>query len=104
MNEPRSVVTVEIAGEEYAIRAVAAPEYTRECAAHVNGRIEEILRQGSLVQAHKAAILAALSITDELFQARRELEALREETAALAGRLAADIQARLGPGDLASRR
>jgi cell division protein ZapA len=104
MNDARNVVTVQIAGEEYGIRAVATPEHTRECAAHVDQRIGEILRQGTLVQAHKAAILAALGITDELFQARRELEELRAEVARLASRLAADVQARLGPGDLASRR
>lgn len=97
MNEPpeRTVISVQIAGEEYTIRADATPEYTRECAAYVDQTITAILEQVSTIQASRAAILGALAITDELFRARREMAALREETRGLAGRLAADIEARL---------
>lgn len=96
MSESRrkSVVTVEIAGEEYTIRSEASPEYTRECAAYVDQTLTRLKDQVSLVEAHKAAILAALSLTDQLFQARAELEALRAEIARSAGRLAADIRAK----------
>src|SRR5690606_21918836 len=66
----RTVVTVEIAGEEYNIRALASPEYTKDCAAYVDRTLSEIMRQGSLLQAHKGAILAALALADELFQTR----------------------------------
>ena len=97
-----TVVTVDIAGEEYAIRSHATAEYTRECAEYVDRTIAEILRGGSLIQAHKAGILAALAITDQLFQSRRELEALRAEVARSAAKLAADIDARLAPEDLAA--
>lgn len=97
MNEqsPKTVITVQIAGEDYTIRADATPEYTQQCAAYVDSTIAEILSQGSLIQAHKAAILAALAITDQLFRARQEVSALRAETARLAQRLTADIEARL---------
>ncbi len=98
-----NVVNVEIAGESYAIRTVASPEYTMQCAAHVDNAISEILASGGLLQAHKAGILAALAVTDELYQARREAEALRAEVRRLAAKLAADIEERLGASDLAAR-
>ncbi|MEX0906704.1 MAG: cell division protein ZapA [Gemmatimonadota bacterium] len=97
----RSVVTVEIAGEEYSIRAQASPEYTRECAAYVDRALSQIMRQGSLVQAHKGAILAALALADELFQARAELDTLRVDVTRHATALTAQIDDSLASSDLA---
>lgn len=74
---PRSSVTVRIAGEEHTIRANAEPDYTRRCARMVDERIQDIRGRSGLLEPHKAAILAALSLTDELLQAREELEGLR---------------------------
>jgi cell division protein ZapA len=99
----KTVVTVTIAGEQYTIRADATPEYTQRCAAYVDETIGEILVQGSLIQPHKAAILGALAITDQLFRAREEIEGMRAEMARLASGLAADIEARLASPDLAAR-
>jgi cell division protein ZapA len=70
----RSPVTVRIGGEDHTIRANVEPEYTRRCAQWVDDRITEIRGQLGLIESHKAAILAALSITDEMFQARAQLE------------------------------
>jgi cell division protein ZapA len=97
----RNVVTVEIAGEEYNIRAQASPEYTRECAAYVDRTLSEIMRQGSLIQAHKGAILAALALADELFQTRAELDALRTELTRRSDALSGEIEDRLGTRSLA---
>ena len=97
----RTVVTVEIAGEEYNIRALASPEYTKDCAAYVDRTLSEIMRQGSLLQAHKGAILAALALADELFQTRAQLDALRAEVSTRAGALASAIEDRLEPSGLA---
>jgi cell division protein ZapA len=97
----RTVVTVEIAGEEYKIRAQASPDYTKQCAAYVDNRLSEIMRGGALVQPHKGAILAALALADELFQARAELEALRTAVTGRAESLTAQIEERLNPADLA---
>jgi cell division protein ZapA len=99
---PKAIVTVEIAGDEYTIRADATPDYTRECAAYVDRTISEIQRKGPLVEGHKTAILAALALTDQLFQARAEAEALKREVARLADRLVADIEAKMTAEDLAS--
>ncbi len=84
-------VTVRIGGEDHTIRANVEPEYTRRCARVVDERITEIRRQLGLIESHKAAILAALSITDELFQARAEFDGARD----LAARRAAGLAARL---------
>jgi cell division protein ZapA len=72
-------VTVRIAGEEHTIRANAEPAYTRRCAKHVDERIHQIRMQAGLIEGHKAAILAALSIADECFRAQDELERLRRQ-------------------------
>jgi cell division protein ZapA len=74
----RNAVTVRIGGEDHVIRAKVEPEYTIRCAKWVDGRIGEIRSHVGLLEKHKVAILAALSITDELFQAQKELEKLRE--------------------------
>jgi cell division protein ZapA len=76
----KAAVTVRIGGEEHVIRANVEPDYTVRCAQWVDGRIGEIRGQVGLIEKHKAAILAAMSITDELFQARKELDTLREGT------------------------
>jgi len=99
---PRTPVSVVIGGEEYKLRSDATPEYTRDCAAYVDRTLSDLLEQAHLIEGHKAAILAALSITDQLFQARGELEMLRSEVARLSAKLAAEIQGVVGQEDLAS--
>ncbi len=93
--QTKSSVTVRIAGDEYTIRAEATPEYMRRCAEYVDRTISQILEKSGLVEGHKAAILAALSLSDQLFQARAELEALRQEFANASAKLAAEIDATL---------
>lgn len=99
----RTVVTVEIAGEEYNIRALASPEYTKDCAAYVDRTLTEIMKQSSLVQVHKGAILAALALADELFQTRAQLDAVRTEVTQRAETLSAAIEQRLTAGSGTSR-
>lgn len=98
----RTVVTVQIAGEEYTIRTDATDEYTRECAAYVDRTIRDILDAAGMLQPQKASVLAALAITDQLFRAQREVEAVREEAGQRAARLSAEIARRL-EGGLATR-
>ena len=91
-DQRKSSVTVRIGGEDHIIRANVEPEYTRRCAEWVDDRISEIKGQLGLIESHKAAILAALSITDELFQAQGEVKALRKETTRRAGTLARRLE------------
>jgi len=67
----KNAVKVFIGGEEYTVRSELPPEYTREVAAHLDAALKRVRDSLPMVESHKAAILAALSITDELFQARR---------------------------------
>ena len=88
----KSSVTVRIAGEEHVLRSRVDPEYTRACARLVDERIQEVRRLSGMVEVHKAAILAALSIADRYFQARDELERLQKEFASRSTNLARRIE------------
>jgi len=71
---------VKIVGEEYTIRSAVSPEVTRAIAAHVDAAIRKVLENPAITDPGKAAILAAMSITDELFKER-------EKTAEVAGKM-----------------
>lgn len=98
----KAVVTVRIAGEEYTLRSAADREYAQECAEYADRMIATVIERGALVEEHKAAILAALALTDELFQARNERDALRDDLEGRAAALAASIEEVLAESDLAS--
>jgi cell division protein ZapA len=89
----KTSVKVEILGESYVLRTEAAPEHTKAVAEHLDKSIRQILSGGAVIEANRAAILAALQITSELFQAR-------EATGALIGAmhgLSADMRRLLPP-------
>ena len=95
MSDGKNTVTVRIAGEEHSLRSNAQPEYTKRCARYVDKRIQEIKQQVGLLEGHKAAILAALSISDELFMAQKEIERLRESSSQELSKLAEQLEAGL---------
>jgi cell division protein ZapA len=66
----KNLVRVTILNEEYSIRSDATPEHTRAVAAYLDDAIRRVLDSGSVVETNRAAILAALQITGELFEAR----------------------------------
>ena len=80
----RSSVRVSILGDDYSIRTDAPAAHTRDVEAHVDRVIRQVMASGTVVETHKAAILAALQITDELFRARAEARKLGERTEELA--------------------
>ena len=94
MSAKKHAVRVMIGGEEYTVRSDLPPEYTREVAAYVDQALKHVLSQGPMVESHKAAILAALDITNELFQARKG----EREVAARLAALADDFARLLPPG------
>jgi cell division protein ZapA len=96
MSPDKSSVTVRIAGEEHTIRANTEPEYTMKCARMVDDRIREIRSKSGLMEGHKVAILAALSLADEMFQARKDLDAMRREVASRANNLVRRIEGETG--------
>jgi cell division protein ZapA (FtsZ GTPase activity inhibitor) len=77
----RSTVTVRIGGEEHVLRSTAEPEYAKQCADFLDKRVREVRQMGGGVEAHRAVILAALSITDEFFRARDDLRDRGQEIA-----------------------
>ena len=81
----RTSVRVTILGEEYTIRTDASPSHTRDVAEHVDRIIRQVMGSGSVVETHKAAILAALQVTDELFRERAESRQLSEAIGDLTG-------------------
>jgi cell division protein ZapA len=93
---PRQSVAVEIAGQTHVLRSDLPEEYTRSVAAHVDTTIRA-LSMGGTLEPHRAAILAALSITDELFRAREELAGLRGRISADAVRLAERLEGAVDP-------
>ena len=97
-DQKRESVTVSIAGEEHTIRSSAEPEYTTRCAAHVDQRIHEIKKQVGLLEGRKVAILAALSITDELFQALDTQEQSGSRMAERVNALAARLEEAISDG------
>ena len=72
MSQAKQAVKVVIGGEEFSVRSEVPPEYTREVAAYLDAALKRVRDSLPMVETHKAAILAGLAITDELFQARRE--------------------------------
>jgi cell division protein ZapA (FtsZ GTPase activity inhibitor) len=89
---PRHTVAVEIAGEKHVLRSDVPPEYTRAVAGHVDATIRALPGFRTL-EPFRAATLAALSITDELFRAREEIRRLREEAERRTGELADVLEA-----------
>lgn len=93
MIDGRTVVKVRIMGDEYTLRTEASAEHTRAVAEHVDLTIRAVISGSSTVETHKAAILAALQITDDLFRERGAMEALTDDMR----QLAADIRPLLPP-------
>jgi len=84
----KHAVKVMICDEEYTVRSELDPEYTRQVAGHVDQAIRRVLHAGPMVESHKAAILAALAITDELFESRKQQAEMAARLKGLTGDLA----------------
>jgi cell division protein ZapA len=93
LTSKKNVVRVTILDDEYSIRSDQSPERTRAVAEHVDRVIRDTMRAGNIVEAQKGAILAALSITDELFDAREAGDGV----AGAMKRLSAEIRPWLPP-------
>jgi cell division protein ZapA len=93
MSNKKSSVKVTIVGEEYTIRSDESPEHTRAVAKYVDDTIRGLMNAGVVVESHKAAILAALQITSELFKAREIPKEMAERLRAIS----ADVRRMLPP-------
>lgn len=94
MTARKNVVSVTIQGAEYTLRTESSPEHAKAVAEYVDQVITETMESGARVESHKAAILAALRITGELFEAREEADGLASDMQALSD----EIRPWLPPG------
>ena len=99
MTGSKNAVRVIIDGEEYTVKSELPPEYTREVAAYLDAALKRVRDLLPVVESHKAAILAGLAITDELFQSRRG----DREAAARLNAMAEDLARLLPPAKRISR-
>ena len=70
----KSSVRVQILGEEYSLRTEASADHTRAVAEYLDRAVRDVVNSGMVVETQRAAILAALQITSDLFEAREEVE------------------------------
>ena len=68
----KHTVKVNIFGSEYPIKSEADPEYVKRVAKYVDRKMREISDKIDIRSTSKVAILAALNITDELFQEKSD--------------------------------
>lgn len=74
-------VVVHIAGQRYVIRSDAEEAYILELGAYLDKAIREVQSTPRPAATQSQVILAALQITDELFQHRKSLGDLKEVVA-----------------------
>src|SRR5436305_12819616 len=90
MSAKRNSVLVTLVNKDYNMRTDASVEHTRDVAHYVDRAIRQVMASGTVVESNKAAILAALQIAGELFEARenahklsQSIRSLSEETRTL---------------------
>jgi cell division protein ZapA len=76
-----SSVRVKIYDREYALRTTGDPERLKILCAELDRRMREIATSTGAVDTLKVAILAALSLADDLQRSRNELEKLDDSVA-----------------------
>lgn len=80
-------VSVEILGQVYSIKGMEDHAYIRDLAAFCDAKMREVQKGTGTADAHRVAILAALTISDELFSLRRQYRTLEDSVEESATRL-----------------
>ena len=72
MSEKGNQVQISIFGQEYSVKAPADPEYIQKIAKYEDGKMRDVQSGFTSTQSStRIAILAAMNIADELFNARQ---------------------------------
>tara|TARA_Y100000590_G_scaffold241253_1_gene271278 strand:+ start:6174 stop:6464 length:291 start_codon:yes stop_codon:yes gene_type:complete len=72
MSEEGNQVQISIFGQEYSVKAPADPDYIQKIAKFVDDKMREVQSGFSSTQSStRIAILAAMNIADELFNAKQ---------------------------------
>lgn len=77
-------MTVEIRGQRITIRTDRDPEFVQRLARYVDGTLEELHKAAPTVPNDKLLLLAGLTVAEELFETREQLEQMQtklDETA-----------------------
>ena len=96
MDRRGSVTQVEIFGQTYSVRAEGDSGYIHDLARFVDSRMKEVAERTATVDTTKIAILAALNITDDLYQADKRRQGDPTDARARAERLIRKLDDALG--------
>lgn len=72
-------VQIEVRGQKLSLRSDKDPEIVREMAAYLDSKVAEIQNAAPAVSLDKLLMLAALTVTEELFDARTANKHLRKD-------------------------
>jgi len=92
VNVRPDIIRVSIYGREYSIRGDADPGYIREIAHYLDMKMRQMTDNTTVPSTAKVAILAALNITDELFQRERQIRETADDRESAVSVLAARIE------------
>lgn len=87
---------VEIFGQTYNVRAEGDSTYIHDLARFVDSRMKEVAERTATVDTTKIAILAALNISDDLYQREKSRKDSPSDAVARAERLIQKLDAALG--------
>ena len=87
---------VEIFGQTYNVRAEGDSSYIHDLARFVDSRMKEVAEKTATIDTTKIAILAALNITDDLYQVHKGRKDDPSNAAARAERLIRKLDDALG--------
>ena len=72
-NKEGNQIKITIFGQEYSVKAPADPTYIKKIAEYVDTKMREVQSGFNSTQSsNRIAILSAMNITDELFNARKK--------------------------------
>ncbi len=72
-------VSVEIRGQRLSIRSNHDPAFVQSLADHIDEKVAELQRAAPTVSLSKLLMLASMTVAEELFEARQEIDRLRDE-------------------------
>jgi len=67
-------IKFQINGEDYYIKGSESADYIKQVASYVDKKIKAVVKMNPRLNGTRAAVLAALHITDELFKLQKEYE------------------------------
>ncbi|MFB6350593.1 MAG: cell division protein ZapA [Bradymonadaceae bacterium] len=72
-------VEVEILGQSLSIRSDRDPEFVEQLAAYVDEKLDQLQEAAPQASTHKLLMMTSLTVAEELFEARSELDELQAE-------------------------